>query len=168
MECYTPFTSWKSEIFLESNQACFLCRKKSLADSVFDIRSFRFLCQYLNVKGDTNLFGTVKGENVTSNGQVFLCSPCAAVVTKLSSLIRHLEVTNMLIDYKLERLYQILDDTNQENDGQNECPSSQFTSVTGRSNNSELNNVEALRESIYHKCNQLFSMLSTNFLLNII
>lgn len=93
-----------------NNKFCFLCLEEFIsnqndqsAELDFDLLSLRYLCQYLDLTG-------------FNESLVSVCISCYPVLDNLIALIRKLEVTNMQINYQLEKLHEILQSVSQKKD----------------------------------------------------
>lgn len=118
-----PFTT-TATIKPKSKQSysCFLCSQVNSSDSElaleFETYSLRYICRYLKVERESVLNRTFK-DNLDSRQDaslmnswkdfvVLLCGSCADVTTKLTSLLKTLELTQMRVNYQVQMFNQIL------------------------------------------------------------
>lgn len=129
----------ESLLWSSRNDYCFICRKFLSSDCETDsdqkVFSIRLLCLYLKVK-------CVSLDNCNTP-KVILCSSCAVLNEKLASLIKQLEITQMLINHQVQKLQEALN-TIHRNVSETGC----LVKVE------ELFDQESLREVIAEKCKQ--------------
>lgn len=100
---------------------CFLCLQKDLYDSKFETQALQYILEYLGASNKG--FAAIKSEegytenhktsefqqqNIENSTLIVLCASCNAITTKLVSLIRNLEVTQLWINYQVQQVHQVL------------------------------------------------------------
>lgn len=123
MASVSEINSCKSRPKLENDTVpnCFLCLQKLPLDHKtkpsITTEFIQQVCKYFSVSCN-NTVTNPESTNITdaSHAKLLsnrsfsatLCPPCATVTAKLSTLIQELEVTQMQIDYQIQKFYQPL------------------------------------------------------------
>lgn len=131
-----------------TTKPCFLCFQNlsmNHQQQQLDPAIIRQVCHYLNVflgdfeTLDQSLKQCIENQETCPNFSVSLtlCPACTDTFAKLSSLIKQLEIAQMLVDYQLQKFHKILQTCNNE-----EVTSGYFS-----------NPISQLRRKLQEKCN---------------